>query len=234
MSDINKILSFLKINLIKVLDIESNNIILDDYENNINNENQDKDLVYFINIFTQNFNKFKYKFKNPSILNILFNIKTFRNVWAHQGRLNVRELYKFYDDSSYLLEELCPYSEEYKYVEFQRRLAIKEMSADFNDFIINHSDNIVNWKVNMQSEELYLKTKQIEILNDDILILQRQNQQLIQEINKKQENKNIYNNFSLNEPKKNDIKEVFTQDVDMTTKDYHILAKQKGYELEEI
>jgi hypothetical protein len=236
MSDIDKILSFLKINLIKILNLEQNNIILDDYESNILNDNQDKDLVYFINIFTQNFYKFKNKFKNPSILNILFNIKTFRNIWAHQGKLNIRELYKFYDDSSYLLEELCPYSEEFKYVEFQRRLAIKEMSADFNDFIVNHSDNIVNWKLHMLNEELYKKEKQIEILKDDIIILQRENSIVKQENNKKHDNKNSYNNFAINklQPQNNIIKAVIDEDVNMTTKDYNVLAKQKGYELEEI
>mmetsp|Transcript_23063 Transcript_23063/g.24009 ORF Transcript_23063/g.24009 Transcript_23063/m.24009 type:complete len:362 (-) Transcript_23063:48-1133(-) len=128
-----------------------------------------KDIIVYLNHVIQNPSIFKSLFKDYYFtLNTLFYIRYVRNKWAHQAELSQRQVYKFFDEVSTLLEEISPGSEEFKYVEFQRRMIIKELSDDFRDYVLKHSDEIVNWRFNSLKDELSQSNKALEVQGNEI------------------------------------------------------------------
>ena len=80
------------------------------------------------------------------IINTIYNIKNFRNKIAHQVPINLREFYRFVDDTQIILEliNICDKNELIK-IENTRKEIIKRMSKlDDNQIIIGSSFNAGN------------------------------------------------------------------------------------------
>lgn len=180
---------------------------------------QSKDLLIYLNSIIQNPSLYKSYFNDYYFtLNTLFYIRYIRNKWAHQGDLNLRQIYKFYDEAEILLSELYPNSTEHRFIEFQRRLILQQLSGDFQEYIIKHSDDIINWKINCLESEVNEKKELINIIekendkylevitkiNNDFHVVKKENEELKSKIlclkqsnrqdNNQRNNKNGNNN----------------------------------------
>jgi len=71
-----------------------------------NNIRRYKDLLFYLNAFIKNWNLFKGLFNSNYIICLCYDIKYFRNKWAHQSLFSTREVYRFLDQSQALLEEI--------------------------------------------------------------------------------------------------------------------------------
>lgn len=158
---------------------------------NIESEKTSSDLMAYISVMTNNQDIMRHFFKEYNVINnSLFYIRFIRNKWAHQYSLSKRETYKLLDEICLILEEICNNSEEYKFLEFQRLLILRELSGEMSDYLIKHSDDIVNWKLNFLSQELEQKNLKIKVMEN-----------LINELNGKIEmvnNTNCINNINSN------------------------------------
>lgn len=168
-SNIERVLFYLKKHLLILISpIEYNNKSKLIFNNNCL---ESKDLIYCINYIIQNINEFKNLFSYPFFVNSLYYVKYFRNKWAHQSYISKREEYRFLDDCCYLLQDICLESEEYRFIDFQRRLLLKELNNDFNDYIIKHSDDVINWRLNSVLSQCNEYELVIKMLNQQILEL---------------------------------------------------------------
>lgn len=66
-----------------------------------------KDVLFYLNAFIKNWQfVFSTTFKTNYALTLCHSIKYFRNRWAHQSNLTIRETYRVIDECQALLEEL--------------------------------------------------------------------------------------------------------------------------------
>ena len=126
-------LQTLQNNLGNFICLNLNNDVINKY--NVNNNNTD--ILFFLNVFQGEFNNYFYnKLNNNYSLSLSYSLKYFRNKIAHQSSLTLREIYRFIDETEAFMDELNIGSSEEKFnLENIRRNLLKLM--------INCNDNVV-------------------------------------------------------------------------------------------
>jgi hypothetical protein len=127
-------LQTLQNNLGNFICLNLNNDVINKY--NVNNNNN-TDILFFLNVFQGEFNNYFYnKLNNNYSLSLSYSLKYFRNKIAHQSSLTLREIYRFIDETEAFMDELNIGSSEEKFnLENIRRNLLKLM--------INCNDNVV-------------------------------------------------------------------------------------------
>lgn len=72
----------------------------------VNANKKYKDVLFYVNAMIKNWEIFRGLFPTGYALCLCYNIKYFRNKWAHQSPFTTRELYRFFDECQALLEEI--------------------------------------------------------------------------------------------------------------------------------
>ena len=127
-------LQTLQNNLGNFICLNLNNDVINKY--NVNNNNN-TDILFFLNVFQGEFNNYFYnKLNNNYSLSLSYSLKYFRNKIAHQSSLTLREIYRFIDETQAFMEELNIGNSEEKFnLENIRRNLLKLM--------VNCNDNVV-------------------------------------------------------------------------------------------
>lgn len=177
MSDIEKILFILKETLMNFT-LKTINLT-----NETTSSFQTGDLILYINIIIKNISHFKLYIKSHFFINSLYNIKTFRNLWAHQSQLTINDYYRFLDDCSLVINELSPSSEGLLYVNYHKDMVMKRIINETSiDNSINY-DGYMSIKVRLLEEEVVSYKTKVEFLTNQIFLLKKGGDEGIDRIN---------------------------------------------------
>ena len=134
-------LNLIKNNLKMFLETKYKSLIEEEYKSS---DESYYDVMFYFAVFKKYLNEIN---EIPKvIINTIYNIKNFRNKIAHQVPINLREFYRFVDDTQIILEliNICDKNELIK-IENTRKEIIKRMSdLDDNQIIIGSSFNAGN------------------------------------------------------------------------------------------
>lgn len=137
---------------------------------------QTSDLIFYINQILKNINHFKSYINSPFFINSLYNIKTFRNLWAHQSNLTINDYYRFLDDCSLVINDLSPSSEGLLYVNYHKDMVMKRLlnETSINNSLSNKDDAYMNIKVRLLEEEVVSYKSKVEFLTNQIFLLKNE------------------------------------------------------------
>ena len=141
------------------------------------------DTLFYLNVLKNYVDKINL----PKILvNIAYNLRIFRNKIAHQAPISLRELYRYVDDTEFLLENIKIYQqEEINNIENARKEIIKRM--------YNSNDNMIIIGINSPTNSCNMNNYNID---EDIDMQENYDNYKINTNNNASQNINFSTNFN--------------------------------------